>query len=496
MAGSLLVIPRGVEAADARPQLSDPAITAVVEAGLRYDRGVAPNTVDAGSSHGIVTLSGAVSNLLAKERAVAIAESIRGVRGVVDRITVTPVLRSDRDIRDAVLMMLSHDPATASYHVSASVKNAVATLAGVVDSYAAKRLAVRLAKGVKGMKDVRDDLTIDYARKRSDEQIAADARARLAWDLWLNGDSIKTAVKGGAVTLSGLVGSAVGKSRAYDDAWVNGVTAVDDAALEVDPRLRDDARHRPNFAVKTDGDIKAAVEAAFQLDPRVSRHVPDVSVEGGGVILTGTVENLKAKASAEQDAHDIGGVWRVDNLIKVRPQGPVVDVDMEKQLKTMLAWDPSLDGSAIDVAVINRVAYLTGAVDSRYEMVEAEEDASRVEGLLWVRNRLKVEPDQVVAYDRPYSDYHAWPYYRSPFPRSVELGPPPYPSDAEIKAGVVRALFWSPFVAGDTITVTVHGGVATLSGTVDSWIGWREADEDARRIAGDVINRLVIRKGR
>jgi osmotically-inducible protein OsmY len=484
-------------AAPKTPDITDRGITSVVESGLRFDKGVSPVGVDVSTSQGIVTLSGTVRNLLAKERALTIAESIRGVRGVIDRTIVAPVSRPDGDIRKTVLWALLRDPATESYQIAVSVKSAVATLSGSVGSYAGRQLAERIAKGVKGIKEVRNDVTISYFAKRTDEEIAADVKARLQWDIWLNGDALISAVKDGKVTVSGAVGSAIGKSRAADDAWVSGVVSVDDTALKIQPSTRNDARHQLKYVIKSDGDIKQAVQAAFRLDPRTTAFAPDATVEGGGVILSGTVGNLKAKAAAEQDAHNIVGVWRVDNLLKVRPTGSFVDSEMEKQLKTALLWDPMLDGSTIDVAVINSVAYLSGAVDSRFETFEAEDVASRVSGVLLVHNHIKVEPDDVVVYnDLPYFSDYDWPYNNwSPYYMSHTHWPQPYLSDAQIKKDIEGAFVWSPFVARDNITVAVHGGVATLTGTVSSWIGWREADKDARKNAGDVLNRLTIKKG-
>jgi hypothetical protein len=46
-------------------------------------------------------------------------------------------------------------------------------------------------------------------------------------------------VRDGRVTLTGVVGSAIAKSRASDDAWVNGVLAVDDSGMKVEPCFRD-----------------------------------------------------------------------------------------------------------------------------------------------------------------------------------------------------------------------------------------------------------------
>lgn len=492
----VLLTPRAY-ATKGDPELSDRNITSVVEAELRSDKGVSPNGVDVSTTEGVVTLSGTVQNLLAKRRTGTIVESIRGVRGVIDRTSVTPVSRSDQDIRKAILESLLRDPATASYQISVTVSNSVATLSGRAGSNESRTLAEFIAESVKGLKDVHDNISVQYLAPHADPQIAADVRARLAWDIWLNGDTLKTSVKDGRVALSGAIGSAIGKARAFDDAWVNGVVAVDETALKVEPRLRNDPHHQFTYVVKSDADIAQALQTAFRLDPRVAPFAPEATVEGGGVILSGSVDTLKAKTAAEQDAHDTTGVWRVDNFLKVRPKGPFVDGDVEKQLKTALAWDPLLDSSTIDVAVINRVAYLSGAVDSSLEEAEVKDIASRIRGIIAIRDHLKVEPDEVFTNDDvPYLSFYEWPYYdRFSHYKSVVITPQRYDSDAQMKSEIERSLSWSPFVNPDHIAVTVHGGVATLTGTVGSWIGWREADKDARKSAGDVIDRVITKKG-
>jgi len=499
-----LVLP-SLQAATTEKEITDRGITTAVEGGLKLDKGVFPNDVDVSTSQGIVTLSGSVDNLLAKERAVMAAKSIRGVREVIDKITVTPVSRSDEDIRKDIQTALQQDPATESYQTTVSVQGAVATLTGSVGSYAEKQLATRIAKGVKGIKEVRNDVTINYMAKRTDSEIAADVKARLQWDIWINGGLINPVVKDGKVTLTGTIGSAISKSRAYDDAWVNGVTSVDDSGLKIEPQAHNGAQQKSKTAISSDSEIKQAVQAALRLDARVSAFSPDVTVEDGGVILGGTVGNLKAKTAAAQDAKNIMGVWRVDNLLKVRLTGRTTDAETEKQLKAALSWDPLLDSSTIDVAVINRTAYLSGAVESSFEKAEAHDVASRIKGVLLVRNHLKVEPEFSISYyDWPYYSYYDWPYYssygwpyynQSPYYDSEIFGPQPYLSDEQIKKNIENGFFWSPFVRSDDIKVTVDGGVATLTGTVGTWIGWGEADKDAHKGgAAGGLNRVKVKK--
>lgn len=479
-----ITVPSALNAATSHKPITDSAITLAVEGDLNIDEGVLPNFVDVSTSHGIVTLSGSVADLLAKKRAVKIAESIRGVGAVVDNITVTPVSRPDEDIQKDVQAALHQDPATESYQVSVSVKDAVVTLTGSVGSWAESQLAQRIAEGVKGAKEVRNDIQINYLTKRTDQEIAADINDRLQWDIWVNGLLIHANVKDGHVTLTGAVGSAIERRRAAEDAWVNGVTSVDDNELKVDPWARDQGRRQHKFVIKPDAEIKRAVEAALQRDPRVSRFSLDVTVEGGEVTLSGTVDNLKAKTAAERDTRDTVGIVSVANLLKVRPQSPPINSEIEKNLRAALFWDPILEGCQIEVAVINHAAYLSGAVDTGYQKDEAQDVASRAKGVAEVRNHLAVEPR------------YAMPYYYWPYDVPQTFWPAPIKTDAQIKKDIEKAFFWSPFVDRHDITLTVHDGVAILTGKVDGWLAYGEALRDAYKGgAVDVLNRLNVKQG-
>ena len=474
---------------------TDDQINAAVERELLFEKGVSPNFIDVTTSQGVVTLSGSVNNLLAKERAVKITETVRGVRAVIDRITVTPVSRPDEDIRKDILTALLQDPATDSYQIGVSVKDAVVTLTGSVGSWPERRLAERVAKGVKGAKEVRNDISINYLTKRTDEEIAADITASLQWDIWLNGEPIDVHVKNGNVMLSGTVRSARAKSRAVEDAWVIGVMSVDDSGLRVEPWQRPGPQRRFKFVIKSDEEIQRTVQAAFHRDPRVAPFSPNVRVEDDTAILTGAVGNLKAKTAAGQDARNTVGVWWVENYLKVRPKNPPGDADIEKNLNAALFWDPALEGCQIEAAVINKVAYLSGAVDDGYQRAEAQDVASRTKGVVEVRNHLHVEPEYTIS---DYDSYYNWPdYYNGPYRYDTGLfAPPPVKSDVEIKKDIEKAFFWSPFVDRDDIKLKVHDGVATLTGTVDGWIAYGEAQRDAYKGgATDVINKLQVKKG-
>jgi hypothetical protein len=68
--------------------VTDGEITMAVESELWTDEVVDPNRIDVNATDGVVTLTGNVRTLLAKERAEMVAETIVGVRAVVNRMEV------------------------------------------------------------------------------------------------------------------------------------------------------------------------------------------------------------------------------------------------------------------------------------------------------------------------------------------------------------------------------------------------------------------------
>jgi len=489
----LIVLLAPVTVASAKQLFTDGAINSAVKADLHFGMPVFPNFLDVNTRHGIVTLSGSVNDILAQRRAVQIAESVRGVLGVIDRITVTPEFRPDENIRKDILTALLNDPATESYPVSVSVQNAVVTLTGTVGSQTESRLAQQVAESVKGVKNIHNDLVFNYAVQRTDEEIAADIQAVLHWDIWVTGYPIQAGVQNGHVTLTGTVGSVVEKSRAASDAWVNGVLTVNDSGLNVAPNARNRLWRKHVNAGLPDDEIKTALEASFRTDPRVSHYTDmiHVTVENGVAILGGSVGDLKAKSAASQDARDIVGVSWVENELSVRPAVTLPsDTDTQTGLNAVLHWDPLLEGTRIEAAVFSHVAYLNGSVDSIEQKAEAQDDASRTKGVVEVLNHLKIEntEPEFLSHNLPYNDFELFgpPYDFETF------GPLPK-SDAQIKKDIEHAFFWSPFVHRNDITVTVRHGVVKLTGTVGTWIGYGEANQDARKGGAlEVINRLKV----
>ena len=452
----------GAEAFDSRE------ITQAIETELLLDNMVDSYNIDISVNEGIATLSGNVNNILSKERAVRIAESVKGVRSVVNKLNVMPLLgkppeRIQKNIEDALI----RDPATDTFEIDVSVREpGYVILKGEVESWTEKRLVEKIAKSISGVTGIKNDIHIDYPEHPSDYKTKQEIKKRLEYDIWVDANLIKVKVKNMHVTLSGIVGSLLEKRYAQTDAWIYGVNSVDATNLDAKWWAKNNLQKEEQYPEIIDDDIKKAVQDAFTYDPRVYSFNPTINVENGVVTLTGTVNNLMARKAAEKDAKNTMGVWRVKNFLKVRPDVLVADELIESRIKSTLATDPIVDLYNIDVMVINGKVRLNGRVNYRAERQRAENIVSRQPGVINVNNKIIVDDPWI------------------------------FKTDREIKEDIEYELFWSLRV-NKKINVDVEQGIATLNGTVDTPYEAEAAIENAfKGGARSVINYLKVKRGR
>lgn len=177
---------------------------------------------------GAVTLSGEVESYAERLAANRAAFRVRGVRAVVDNITVHPKggwLVTETDVAKNVehaLEAASNVPDS----VHAQVREHVVTLTGEVEWDYQRRAARRAVQFLDGVYTVRDDITL------SSRPTAADTQDRIARALvrnaQLDAHAITVAVEGGKVTLTGTVRSAAERVQAEQAAWASPhVTEID-----------------------------------------------------------------------------------------------------------------------------------------------------------------------------------------------------------------------------------------------------------------------------
>lgn len=451
-----------------------------------FDHAVNNNKVDVTVTNGIVALTGEVTNLKAKERATKIAELVKGVRSVSNRIEVDPsVYLSDAVIRDNVEDALLKDPATDLFEIGVSVDDKVVTLTGTVDSYQEKQLVADVAKSVKGVTGLENEVDINYKENRTDYEIKNEIRAALKWNEMIDDGLIRVAVDNGNVDLTGSVSSAAEKTNAMHASWVAGVTSVDVSDLKVEWWLEDEDLRKYKDKSVADVEIQQAIQDAAIYDPRVNSFDISVDADMAWVTLRGNVDNLQAKTAAERLAENTYGVKGVTNRIKVKTDD-VEDSEVQSDINEALSENAITEAWDIGVFVENGVATLAGRVDSYLEKAEAEWVASNVEGVNEVNNILEI------SYPYGYYWYGNYPYYDLFITRPVDTYA--IPDDGRIKAEVSREIWWSPYIDREQVQITVENGVVSLEGTVDSFREYKEAAENAwEGGAYAVDNELVIK---
>lgn len=122
MSAALLLALPGAAAGD--PVVNDISVGAAVRDELAEEPSVPLAKLVVSANDGVVTLAGAVDNLLARERATRVAETVKGVRTVINRIRVEPAARlDDTDLLGKVEFKLAADAATDSYQIVTSVSD-------------------------------------------------------------------------------------------------------------------------------------------------------------------------------------------------------------------------------------------------------------------------------------------------------------------------------------------------------------------------------------
>ena len=196
------------------------------------------------------------------------------------------------------------------------------------------------------------------------------------------------------------------------------------------------------FAQQNDSEIQASVQKS--LNGSRFKGI-QVSVQGGVVDLTGTVDLVSAKMDADRKAHHVKGVTAVRNDIQVAG-GDVPDAELQAKLQKAIAYDMVGYGTtafdAISVQVQNGVVTLGGAAYGPVDASDAVAIVENTKGVTDVIDNIQVDPVS--------------------------------PNDDRIRLAVYRSVYSYPLLSQfaidpvKPIRIQVANGHVTLYGTVDN----------------------------
>jgi hyperosmotically inducible protein len=181
---------------------------------------------------------------------------------------------TDPGITTAVKSKMAADDVVKSYRIDVDTKDGVVTLAGAVDTPAARERAVELARGTDGVRDVVDQLTVSAGATPTtgvDDEIQREAR---------------------------------------------------DEARDADAKT-DEAQRKAGETADDIGDaagnaaLTSKVKTKFLADTTISGLSIDVDSKNGVVTLTGTVSTAGEKERALKVARETDGVKSVVDRLKI-----------------------------------------------------------------------------------------------------------------------------------------------------------------------------------
>ncbi|MFO1078051.1 MAG: BON domain-containing protein [Planctomycetota bacterium] len=210
------------------------------------------------------------------------------------------------NLQQDVIAELDWDPSIDNSRIGVAVEKGVVVLTGHVRSLVERRRAEELVKRMRGVHAVVDELRVDLLddQRRDDVQLATTVEHALRWNAIVPAERVKVAVSNGWVTLDGEFPFAYQREAAQQAVehivGVRGVTNHIVLHPQVSPT---DLRRRLNTALHRYAQVEAG---------RIR-----TEVEGGRIVLSGTVRSWAERDQVQDAAWSAPGVTEVDNLIEV-----------------------------------------------------------------------------------------------------------------------------------------------------------------------------------
>ena len=210
----------------------DILLQAAVLAELAWEPSIIAGHIGVTADNGVVTLSGHVDSYVQKQAADSAARRVKGVRAVVEAITVQlpfDVQHDDAAIARAAIDRLSWDVSVPRDAIKVDVAQGWLTLTGAVEWHFQKDAAEQDVRGLMGVVSVVNHITI---KARADAARIDDSIRHALHRSWFDPALIAVGVDGGKVNLSGTVHNWSDYDIAESTAWAApGVTMVDNHIL-------------------------------------------------------------------------------------------------------------------------------------------------------------------------------------------------------------------------------------------------------------------------
>jgi osmotically-inducible protein OsmY len=339
----------------------------------------------------------------------------------------------------------------------------IVTLSGIADNILEKERSIHIAKSIKGVRAVVNNIQVRDA-KISDQELEKNIDKALLTDPATDSYEVNVSATNGKVTLTGKVDS--WQEKQLSEKVAKGIVGV----KEVENNI-----YFEYVKNRTDHEIKSDIVQTLNWDIRVDDGLISVDVNNGIVTLTGTVGSVAEQSQAVVDSWVVGvkevndggliiSKWARDDVMRDDKYVTKSDDAIKQAVRDAFLYDPRVVSFNPEVEVSNGIVTLTGVVDNLKAKRAAEIDARNVVGVWKVNNLLKIS------------------------------GLKNYETDLTIMRNVKNTLALNPYLDEYDLNVIVKNGVVTLDGNVDNYLEKFEAEDVASAIYGvrDVKNKLHV----
>jgi osmotically-inducible protein OsmY len=126
--------------------------------------------------------------------------------------------------------------------------------------------------------------------------------------------------------------------------------------------------------------LKALIEFQVQREPRLNGTEVQIITDNGNVVLTGQVRLLSQKMLYEQIAWQTRGTMDVDSEIRVNPETPISDQQLERAILAMAQRHEELRN--LEVAVKDGVVIVHGTFTTASDVLLLKWRMAEIEGVV------------------------------------------------------------------------------------------------------------------
>jgi len=281
-------------------------------------------------------------------------------------VSMDSVTKSDTWLEAQLVTTYALNDSLNPFKLNVSVKKGVANLSGTVDTPVERELAVEIAKGVDGIKEVQDNIKVQpqtqgsqtgsaqssWYREIEDMTITAKVKTKLMWNRYTNGLNIGVSTDDAIVKLNGQVEN----------------EATRDLAGQI-------ARNTSGVR-KVVNELTLPASGSEKAESGESQAEQNSKGPGSVVETLGQVaEQVKGKVSKsmEQAGRAAGDAW------------------ITAKVKTVLMFSKDTEGSDIQVSTEKGVVTLTGTVTSQAQASRVVQITRDVQDVKEVNSALVVE---------------------------------------------------------------------------------------------------------